>query len=91
MQQLLNEWGAEDVVCSWKINRRFGGYLLRHAKGRGILRSCVERKVPVFVPAFTDSELGIDFVLHKRLRKKQGRPLLRFDPYEDFEIALRRC
>jgi deoxyhypusine synthase len=39
----------------------------------------------VFVPAFTDSELGIDFALHKKLRERAGQPLLRFDPYEDFE------
>jgi len=85
MQHVLEGWEADDVVCSWKINRRIGEYLARHAKGRGILKSCAEKNVPVFVPAFTDSELGIDFALHKRLRKKQGRPLLRFDPYEDFE------
>ena len=85
MQHILSGWDAEDVVCSWKINRRIGEYLIRHAKGRGILKTCAEKHVPVFVPAFTDSELGIDFALHKRLRKKQGRPLLRFDPYEDFE------
>ena len=85
MQHILSGWDAEDVVCSWKINRRIGEYLLRHAKGRGILKTCAEKNVPVFVPAFTDSELGIDFALHKRLRKKQGKSLLRFDPYEDFE------
>jgi deoxyhypusine synthase len=85
MQHILERWDAEDVVCSWKLNRRIGEYLLRHAKGRGILKSCAEKNVPVFVPAFTDSELGIDFALHNRLRKKTGRPLLRFDPYLDFE------
>lgn len=85
MQHILNAWDAEEGVCSWKINRRIGEYLVRNAKGRGILKSCAEKNVPVFVPAFTDSELGIDFALHKRLRKSQGRPLLRFDPYEDFE------
>src|SRR5580693_6513911 len=40
MQHILNKWDAEDVVCSWKINRRIGEYLLRHSKGRGILKSC---------------------------------------------------
>ncbi len=85
MQQILNSWDADDIVCSWKMNRRIGEYLQRHAKGRGILKSCAAMNVPVFVPAFTDSELGIDFALHRRLRKKQGRPLLRFDPFEDFE------
>lgn len=86
MQQILKNWDADEVVCSYKINQRIGEYLARHAKGRGILKSAAERNVPVFVPAFTDSELGIDFALHQRLRKKAGQPPLRFDPYEDFEF-----
>ncbi|HVB56191.1 MAG TPA: deoxyhypusine synthase family protein [Candidatus Acidoferrales bacterium] len=85
MQHILDQWDANEVVCSWKVNRRIGEYLVRHAKGRGILKSCAEKNVPVYVPAFTDSELGIDFALHKRLRADAGRPLLRFDPYHDFE------
>ena len=85
MQHILERWDANDVVCSWKMNRRIGEYLVRHSKGRGILKSCYQHNVPVFVPAFTDSELGIDFALHQRLRKKAGKHLLRFDPYEDFE------
>jgi deoxyhypusine synthase len=85
MQHILHRWDANEVVCSWKINRKIGEYLHRHTKGRGVLRSAFEHNVPVFVPAFTDSELGIDFALHQRLRKKNGKPPLRFDPYEDFE------
>jgi len=85
MQEILEPWDPQEIVSSWKINRRIGEYLQRHAKGRGILKSCAEKNVPVFVPAFTDSELGIDFALHQRLRKKTGRTPLRFDPYEDFE------
>src|SRR5216110_3163350 len=38
MQRLLNEWDANDVVCSWKIHRRIGEFLLKHAPGRGILK-----------------------------------------------------
>lgn len=85
MQKLLDEWDADEPVSSWRIHRRIGEYLARTAKGRGILRSCYERNVPVYVPAFTDSELGIDFALHQRTRKKEGRPLLNFDSYDDFE------
>jgi deoxyhypusine synthase len=29
--------------------------------------------------------LGIDFALHKIARQDEGRPVLRFDPFEDFE------
>jgi deoxyhypusine synthase len=85
VDHVLQRWDAEETVCSWKLNRRIGEYLQKHAKGRGILKSCVEHNVPVFVPAFTDSELGIDFALYQRQRKNEGKPPLRFDPYLDFE------
>ncbi|HEV2299510.1 MAG TPA: deoxyhypusine synthase family protein [Candidatus Acidoferrales bacterium] len=85
MQQLLEAWDPEEEVCSWMLNRRIGEYLVRHARGRGILKSAAIWDVPVFVPAFTDSELGIDFALHQRQRRKQGRPVLRFNPFADFE------
>src|SRR5260370_41776221 len=85
MDRILNEWDAEDIACSWKIHRRIGEYLHKNAPGRGILKSAYEHNVPIFVPAFSDSELGIDFALHILARLKEKRPLLRFDPFEDFE------
>jgi len=86
MQRVLNEWDAEELVCSWKIHRRIGEYLHKHfVDRRGILKSAFEHNVPVFVPAFSDSELGIDFALHKIARGRDNRPVLRFDPFEDFE------
>jgi deoxyhypusine synthase len=82
---IFDKWDASEVVCSWKVHRRIGEYLKTSAKGRGILKSAFEHNVPVFVPAFSDSELGIDFALHKLARQRDKRPLLRFDPFEDFE------
>src|SRR6202012_1146150 len=49
------------------------------------LKTCAERNVPVFVPAFIDFHLGIDFALHKRIRQKNGWPRRPFGPCEDFE------
>ena len=68
-----------------KYTGAIGEYLHKTMPGRGILKSAYEKNVPVFVPAFSDSELGIDFALHKMIRLKEKRPLLRFDPFEDFE------
>ncbi|HEX2715697.1 MAG TPA: deoxyhypusine synthase family protein [Candidatus Acidoferrales bacterium] len=85
LQSVLSQWDANETVCSWKLHRRIGEYLSRQNRGRGILKSAYQHDVPVFVPAFTDSELGIDFALHKKMRERTGWPLLRFDPYEDFE------
>src|SRR5450432_3076084 len=85
VDHILWEWNPTEPVCSWKLNQRIGAFLGENAPGRGILKSCVEHKVPVFVPAFTDSELGIDFALHQRTRRMKGQGALRYDPFEDFE------
>jgi deoxyhypusine synthase len=85
MDAILSNWDAQEVVCSWKLHRKIGEYLHKSFPGRGILKSAYEHEVPVFVPAFSDSELGIDFALHKIARQDANRPVLRFDPFEDFE------
>ena len=83
--EVLKKWNAKDILCSWKLNRAIGEYLHKHVKGRGILKSAYEKGVPVFVPAFTDSELGLDLALTNRIRARDGHPRLRFDPFEDLE------
>ena len=89
VQHILDRWDATETVCSWKLHRRIGDYLIENSHGQGILKSARQHEVPIFVPAFTDSELGIDFALHKIARQRAGKPLLRFDPYEDFEYFAR--
>jgi deoxyhypusine synthase len=83
--QILDKWDAKETMCSYKLNREIGRYLHEHVEGRGILKSAFEKNVPVFVPAFTDSELGLDVALHNRKRKKEGREPIRFDPFLDLE------
>jgi len=85
MHEVLEAWDANEVMCSWKLNRAIGQFLSKHRAGRGILKSAFEKNVPVFVPAFTDSELGLDVALTNRMRAKQGKPKFRFDPFEDLE------
>jgi deoxyhypusine synthase len=85
VDHILDRWEPNEVVCSYKLHRKIGEYLHKQGGGRGILKSAYEHNVPVFVPAFSDSELGIDFALNKIARQRDKRPLLRFDPFEDFE------
>lgn len=85
IQSVLWQWDPAQPVSSWEVHRRMGEYLRRTVKERGILKSAYEKNVPVFVPAFTDSEVGIDLALHNHERAKQGQPLLKFDPYIDLE------
>lgn len=86
MAAVLESWDHNEVMCSYKLNHAIGAHLAKHAQGqRGILKSAYEQGVPVFVPAFTDSELGLDTALNNRVRESTGRHKLRFDPFEDLE------
>ena len=84
--EILKNWDAKETVASHKLNRAIGKHLSEHVKERGILKSAYEKNVPVFVPAFTDSEMGLDFALHNRRRRKENLPPLRYDPFEDLEF-----
>jgi deoxyhypusine synthase len=83
--QVLDGLDANETVCSYKLNHAIGEFLARNVQGRGILKSAFQKHVPVFVPAFTDSELGLDFALTNRVRASEGRGKLRYDPFEDLE------
>src|SRR6202041_2212056 len=90
MHAVFGGWDSDEVMCSYKLNRAIGAHLAKREltkreKERGILKSAYEKNVPVFVPAFSDSELGLDYALTNRERDKKGKPGFRFDPFEDLE------
>lgn len=83
--KVLEGLDEKEVLCSHKINGILGEYLVKNTKGRGVLKSAFEKKVPVYVPAFTDSELGLDFALHNRKRADEKKQPLQFNPFLDLE------
>ena len=86
MSEVLEGWDHNEPMCSYRLNHTVGAFLAKTAKDqRGILKSAFEQGVPVFVPAFTDSELGLDVALNNRLRESTGRHKIRFDPFLDLE------
>ncbi|MFH1393987.1 MAG: deoxyhypusine synthase family protein [Candidatus Micrarchaeota archaeon] len=85
VSHVLDEWDGKEPLCSYKLNEKLGEFLVKNAPGRGVLKSAYVKKVPVYVPAFTDSELGLDLGTNKRKRKLDGRPDITFDPYLDLE------
>ena len=88
MSAVLEGWDHNEVMCSYKLNHAIGAYLAKNANAkdqRGILKSAHAMGVPVFVPAFSDSEMGLDTALNNRLRESTGRYKIRFDPFEDLE------
>ncbi|MFP6739907.1 MAG: deoxyhypusine synthase family protein, partial [Planctomycetota bacterium] len=52
---------GDKTWSSAEFCRAVGEALSQQGEGRGILRSAWEQDVPVFIPAFTDSEIGLDF------------------------------
>lgn len=85
VNQVFAQFTPKDVVCSRIINKKIGELLLKETKERGIVKSAVLKNVPIYIPAFSDSELGLDFALYNRERKKEGKISLRYDPFLDLE------
>jgi len=85
LSSLLDAVPDGETLCSHRLNAMIGEMLSRQDQGRGPLRSAYEKEVPVYVPAFTDSELGLDYATHNHRRRVQGRPRIPFDPFYDLD------
>jgi deoxyhypusine synthase len=88
---VLEKWPARKPLSSWRLCQAMGRALNRRPGARGVLRSAYRRKVPIFIPAFTDCELGLDFALYNHARRKQGRPPLWFDAFDDLDEFAAIC
>ena len=101
----MDTLGAEKDLSSEIVCRALGKVLAEDPDGAGVLRSAYLKKVPVYVPAFTDSELGLDLSTWamKRAQAKGVKDSLelfnhipRYNPYLDlnsfarFAMAARR-
>jgi deoxyhypusine synthase len=83
---------SSEIIC-----RALGKLLAEDAQGKGVLRSAYEKDVPVYVPAFTDSELGLDlatWAMRKaRSEGKAGPAVLEtlptYNPYLDLNSFAR--
>jgi deoxyhypusine synthase len=65
---------GDEPISPTVLNNRIGKYLAQnYANDRGILKSAYLHGVPVFVPAFVDSELGNDIYIHNMKRVRQGK------------------
>lgn len=86
VRKVLDKVPSDEPLGSKDITRRLGDHLAEHFEGqRGILKSACEHDVPVYIPAFTDSELALDVAVHNRFRAREGRGPIRFDPFIDLE------
>jgi deoxyhypusine synthase len=83
--EVLDGLPEGQLLASHVITEALGRYLERHSDDRAILKSALHRNVPVYIPAFTDSELGLDVAVYNRRRTRRGQPRLGFDPFLDLE------
>jgi deoxyhypusine synthase len=85
LEQALADLPDDTTLSSHLICQRLGRQLEKSGADRAILKSAFLHEVPVFVPAFTDSELGLDVAIYNKLRVRAGRNALPFNPYLDLE------
>lgn len=85
IDKVFSQFNPKEVLSSRIICKKIGENLDKEAKGRGILKSAFQQGVPVYIPAFTDCELALDFGVYNRIRQRDGKEPLRFDPFLDLE------
>jgi deoxyhypusine synthase len=75
---VIDNLDGKETLSPTALNRLIGKYLAQHYPNeRGILKSAYLQKVPVFVPAFVDSELGNDIYIHNiKRRRRRKKPIL---------------
>jgi deoxyhypusine synthase len=81
--QTMKRISPDQTLSSEMLTRELGRTLAEGFDGEGILKSAYLKKVPVYIPAFTDSEMGLDVgtwamarvVDHARAQAKGGSDL----------------
>lgn len=91
IRPVLERLSQVEAFGSHEFNAAVGRHLAEHYPGRAILKSAYQRGVPVYVPAFTDSELGIDAFTFNLLASQRGLRPVRFDPLRDMGDYYERC
>ncbi|HMB70455.1 MAG TPA: deoxyhypusine synthase family protein [bacterium] len=82
---------TDETLTSRTVHERLADVLRRRGMERGILPTARRLGIPVYTPAFTDSELGLDFEVTNRRREMEGRPRIPFDPFLDLAHYSELC
>jgi deoxyhypusine synthase len=91
-RQVLEQLELNQAWSSASLCRELGKHLAEHTDAPGILRNAYLKGVPVYIPAFTDSELGLDvagFMVRRAMAAGRdfstalGEISLNFNPFLD--------
>jgi deoxyhypusine synthase len=90
IEKLMAEQTPDQPLGSHEINWLIGDHLRKNGEGRGILQSAAAKRIPIYVPAFTDSELGLDIYVHNVVARDSATPSVDFDPMRDLDDYFQR-
>lgn len=83
--QVLKKMPPDQILTSRIITQELGQWLIENTEGRGILKSARLMNVPVYIPADTDSELGLDVYTYLLRQAIEGKKPFQFNPLLDLQ------
>jgi deoxyhypusine synthase len=84
MSAALATFSGRETISPSVLHAALGKYLEQHHPDhRAVLLSAYRKNVPVFVPAFTDSELGNDVYCTNKIRALTGKKRIVMDMEKD--------
>lgn len=83
--EVLGQLDKDTILSSRVLTKALGEWLMNNVPGRGILKSAYHKHVPVYIPADTDSELGLDVYLYMLRSVIEGKKLFEFNPFLDLQ------
>jgi deoxyhypusine synthase len=84
MSAVLETFSGRETISPSVLHAGLGKYLEDHyPEQRAVLLSAYRKRVPVFVPAFTDSELGNDVFCTNKIRELTGKKRIVMDMEKD--------
>jgi deoxyhypusine synthase len=87
--QVIDKIDGSRPLSPTELNRLIGKHLAaNYPNERGILKSAYVHRVPVFVPAFVDSELGNDIYIHNMKRRRGGKKSILMDLERDSKVLI---
>jgi len=88
--KVIDKIDGKTMLSPTAFNKLIGKHLAEnYPNDRGILKSAFLHNVPVFVPAFVDSELGNDIYIHNIKRRRRGKKPILMDLERDSKELIR--
>ena len=85
VDEVLDGLNKNVVLSSRVLTKALGEWLTKNVKGRGVLKSAYNRNVPIYIPADTDSELGLDLYIYMLKSVIEGKKPFSFNPFLDLQ------